>query len=41
MINRIGLTRAAGVVCPSDRTLATTSVLVATGVDWIIRRCVL
>jgi hypothetical protein len=31
-INRIGLTRAAGVVCPGDGGLTTTRVLVANGV---------
>ena len=37
-IRDIGLTRAAGVVCPSDCALKTTSVLAATVVDWISRR---
>jgi hypothetical protein len=32
------LNRAAGVVCPGDGALTTTSVLAATGVDWIILR---
>ena len=34
----VGLTRAAGVVCPGDRALMTISVLAATVEDWIIRR---
>jgi hypothetical protein len=37
-IREDGLTRAAGVVCPGDRALTTTSVLAATGGDWIMRR---
>jgi hypothetical protein len=38
LIMGLGLTRAAGVVCSGDGPLTTTSVLAATGVDWIIRR---
>jgi hypothetical protein len=34
----VGLTRAAGVVCPGDGALMATSVLAATTVDWIARR---
>jgi hypothetical protein len=40
-ITVIGLTRAAGVVCPGDCALKTTSVLTASRVDWISRRPVL
>jgi hypothetical protein len=36
-IRRIGLTRAAGVVCAGDGGLTTTSVLGANGLGWIIR----
>jgi hypothetical protein len=33
MVKDVGLTRAAGIVCPGDRALTTTSVLAATVED--------